>query len=132
MLLNWCRFVVSHPVLAGIKKLPPEDPASLPKLLTDYHLPRLPQAAELNVPPNWARNLLKQGDALVMFDGFDEVPLAERQTVSEWISQQMRHYRESVFIITSRPTAYRQDYTARRPTASFWIEDFDDTNANAL
>ncbi|MBW4520265.1 MAG: GUN4 domain-containing protein [Scytolyngbya sp. HA4215-MV1] len=110
-----------------LKKLPPEDPASLPKLLTEYHLPRLPQAEDLNVPPNWARNLLKQGDALVMFDGFDEVPPAERQMVSEWLSQQMRHYRESVFIMTSRPTAFKNDYTAQRPTASFWIEDFDDT-----
>ena len=110
-----------------LKKLPSEDPASLPKLLMDYHLPRLPHAADLNVPPSWAHNLLKQGDALVMFDGFDEVPPAERQTVSEWISQQMRHYRESVFIITSRPTAYKNNYTAQRPTASFWIEDFNDT-----
>lgn len=106
--------------------LPKDDPASLPKLLTDYHLPRLPQAEDLKVPPNWARNLLKQGEALVMLDGFDEVPPAERAMVSEWLSQQMRHYRQSVFIITSRPTAYKQDYTAQRPTASFWIEDFND------
>jgi predicted NACHT family NTPase len=110
-----------------LKSLPKDDPASLPKLLTNYHLPRLPQSEDLKVPPNWARNLLKRGDALVMFDGFDEVPPAERQTVSEWLSQQMRHYRESVFIITSRPTAYANDYTAQPPTASFWIEDFDDT-----
>jgi hypothetical protein len=109
-----------------LKKLPPNDPASLPKLLTEYHLPRLPQAEDLNVPPNWARNLLKDGDALVMFDGFDEVPPAERSRVSEWLSQQMRHYRESVFIMTSRPTAFKNDYTAQRPTASFWIEDFGD------
>lgn len=109
-----------------LKNLPKDDPASLSKLLTDYHLQRLPQAEDLQVPPNWARNLLKWGNALVMFDGFDEVPPAERQAVSEWLSQQMRHYRESVFIITSRPTAYTNDYTAQRLTASFWIEDFDD------
>jgi len=105
-------------------QLPPDDPASLPKLLTDYHLRRLPQAAALKVPPNWALNLLQQGEALIMFDGFDEVPSADRHRVSEWLSQQMRHYRASVFILTSRPTAYTQDYTAQRPTASFWIEDF--------
>jgi hypothetical protein len=109
-----------------LQALPKDDPASLPKLLTDYHLSRLPQADELKVPPNWARNLLRQGDALVMLDGFDEVPISERSAVSEWLSQQMRHYRESVFIITSRPTAYSQDYTAQRPTASFWVEDFND------
>ena len=109
-----------------LKHLPKDDPASLPNLLTDYHLRRLPQGADLNVPPNWAANLLKQGNALVMFDGFDEVPPAERQAVSEWLSAQMRHYRQSVFMITSRPTAYTNDYTAQRPTASFWVEDFND------
>jgi len=109
-----------------LKHSPKDDPASLPNLLTDYHLRRLPQGADLKVPPNWAANLLKQGNALVMFDGFDEVPPAERQAVSEWLSAQMRHYRQSVFMITSRPTAYTNDYTAQRPTASFWVEDFND------
>jgi hypothetical protein len=108
------------------KDLPKDDPASLPKLLSEYHLPSLPQGADLVTPPNWARDLLKQGKALVMFDGFDEMPSAERQAVSEWLSQQMRHYRQSVFIITSRPAAYTHDYTAQRPTASFWVEDFND------
>jgi predicted NACHT family NTPase len=109
-----------------MKALPTDDPASLPKLLTDYHLPKLPQAEPLQAPPHWARDLLRRGEALVMFDGFDEVPLAERQAVSEWLSGQMRHYRESVFIVTSRPTAYIEDYTAPRPTVSFWVEDFND------
>jgi predicted NACHT family NTPase len=31
---------------------------------------------------------------------------------------------QSIFILTSRPTAYSEDYKARRPTASFWIQDF--------
>lgn len=110
-----------------LKNLPKDDPGSLPKLLTDYHLQRLPRSENLKVPPDWAHTLLKRGKALVMFDGFDEVPLAERQMVSEWLSQQMRHYRQSVFILTSRPTAYKNDYTAQRPTASFWVEEFDDT-----
>jgi len=112
--------------LPELQALPPDDPASLPKLLTEYHLPKLPQAADLKVPPNWARNLLNQGKALVMFDGFDEVPPTERPAVSEWLSRQMRHYPNSVFMITSRPTAYKDDYTAQRPKASFWIEDFND------
>jgi hypothetical protein len=109
-----------------MKALPKDDLASLPKLLTDYHLPRLPQAEALQAPPHWARDLLRRGEALVMFDGFDEVPLAERQAVSEWLSQQMRFYCESVFIVTSRPTAYTEDYTAQRPTVSFWVEEFND------
>jgi hypothetical protein len=96
----------------------------LPELLTQYHLSRLPQGKGLTAPPKWATYLLEQGNALVMFDGFDEVPKAERAAVSDWISEQMRQYPESVFILTSRPTAYKEDYSAKRPTASFWVEDF--------
>jgi predicted NACHT family NTPase len=36
----------------------------------------------------------------------------------------MQKYHEAVFIVTSRPTAYREDYVAKKPTASFWIQDF--------
>jgi predicted NACHT family NTPase len=109
-----------------LNDLPGDDPASLPKLLTDYHLPGLPQGRELQPPPHWARDLLRNGEALVMLDGFDEVPLAERPRVSEWLSQQMRHYPQSVFILTSRPLAYHYGYTARRPGASFWLQEFND------
>lgn len=108
------------------RKLTQEHPPNLPELLTQYHLPKLPQGEQLAPPPKWALDLLNEGNALVMFDGFDEVPPAERGAVSEWLSQQMRQYRQSVFIITSRPAAYTHNYTAKRPTASFWIEDFND------
>ncbi|MEB3357934.1 MAG: GUN4 domain-containing protein [Synechococcales bacterium] len=108
------------------QEFPKDDALSLPNLLTQYHLATLPQGSELQPPPHWARNLLKENKALVMFDGFDEVPPTERSMVSEWLSQQMRHYPNAVFIVTSRPAAYRSDYTAKPPTASFWVDDFND------
>jgi predicted NACHT family NTPase len=102
-----------------------DDAPNLPELLTDYHIGRLTKIKPLDsVPNNWALNILKRGDALVMFDGFDEAPPVERAKVSTWLSDEMRQYPESVFILTSRPTAYSEDYKARRPTASFWIQDF--------
>ena len=107
-------------------ELTKSNPLNLQKLLTDYHIPALPKGHDLKVPPHWATNLLNQGNALVMFDGFDEVPYSDRAKVSEWLSQQMRQYPDSVFIVTSRPVAYTQDYTAKRPSASFWIDDFDE------
>jgi predicted NACHT family NTPase len=108
------------------KELTKENPPTLPVLLTEYHLPKLPQAQDLVASPNWALNLLKRGDALVMFDGFDEVPPTERGAVSEWLSEQMRQYSSSVVILTSRPAAYSNGYTAKRPTASFWVDTFDE------
>ena len=107
------------------KELTKENPPNLPELLTDYHIGRLTKIKPLDaVPNNWALNILRRGDALVMFDGFDEVTPAERAKVSTWLSDEMRQYPESIFILTSRPTAYTEDYTARKPTASFWIQDF--------
>ncbi|TYQ31393.1 GUN4 domain-containing protein [Pseudanabaena sp. UWO310] len=113
-------------ILGGCwKEITKENPPNLPELLTDYHIGRLTKIKPLEpVPSNWALNILRRGDALVMFDGFDEVPPAERAKVSSWLSDAMRQYPESVFILTSRPTAYKEDYVARKPTASFWIKDF--------
>ncbi len=119
------RFIPFLLYLAGFwKEITKENPPNLPDLLTNYHVKRLPQGKGLQVPTNWALNLLKQGEALVMFDGFDEVPPAERAKVSEWLSWEMQQYHKSVFILTSRPTAYKDDYVARKPSASFWIQDF--------
>jgi len=113
-------------ILGGCwKEITKDNSPSLPELLTNYHLGRLTKIKPLEpVPNNWALNILNRGDALVMFDGFDEVPPAERAKVSNWLSNEMRQYPESVFILTSRPTAYTEDYTARKPTVSFWIQDF--------
>ena len=112
--------------LAGCwKEITKENPPDLSELLTTFHIGRLSKIKELEtVPPNWALNLLRRGDALVMFDGFDEVPPVQRHKVSKWLSREMQIYREAVFIVTSRPTAFREDYVARKPTASFWIQDF--------
>ncbi len=120
------KFVPFLLYLAGSwKEIAKENPPDLPELLTTFHIGRLSKIKELEtVPPNWALNLLRRGDALVMFDGFDEVPPVQRAKVSEWLSAEMQKYREAVFIVTSRPTAFREDYVARKPTASFWIQDF--------
>lgn len=59
-------------------------------------------------PPNWFAEQLEQGKALVMFDGLDEVAdVRHRKQVSRWVEQQMRRYRRTPFIVTSRPSGYR-------------------------
>lgn len=107
------------PVLLAIRKyrelLLRKDPPDLPQLIISHHIPSLPMAYRLKkVEPNWAKGILQSGKALVMLDGFDEVPKAERPQVAKWINKQIRQYGESVFIVTSRPKAYReQEHTDR-------------------
>ncbi|PZV18506.1 MAG: NTPase (NACHT family) [Leptolyngbya sp.] len=95
----------------------------LPDLITQHYLPTLSTSTPLNPPPQWATNLLKRGEALVMFDGFDELAEGQRPAVSHWISQQMREYSEATFILTSRPAGFR-DYQAKPPTAPLFVKKF--------
>jgi len=104
-------------------KLIQEKPPSLPKLITQFHVPSLSKNQPLTPPPQWAEKLLASGSALVMFDGFDEVPEGKRQQVSRWLSAQLQEYPQSVFIITSRPAAFK-DYVAQRPAIPIFVNKF--------
>jgi hypothetical protein len=97
---------------------------NLPELITNFHLPKISKKNQLlKPPPKWAESLLNHGDALVMLDGFDELPESDRRKVSYWISEQMQEYDQSVFILTSRPAGY-EDYVANRPATPLTIQDF--------
>ncbi|MEM9216286.1 MAG: GUN4 domain-containing protein [Cyanobacteria bacterium P01_F01_bin.150] len=89
---------------------------SLPSQIQDEHTPALgdlmvQQIQKLprcqNLPPfdQWLQTKLQQGELLVMFDGLDEVPKDQRETVSRWINWQTNAY-ASHFILTSRPHGY--------------------------
>ncbi len=121
------------PVLLVLRKyreqLMQVEPPSLPALINKYHIPDLPESHRLQpVPPNWAKDLLQKGKALVMFDGFDEVPKQERPQVARWLNEQMRQYGKSVFIVTSRPKAYKDQDAADRLALSMpiWVQPFND------
>jgi hypothetical protein len=98
-------------------------PPSLPKLITEFYIPNLCKSNPLSPPPKWAETLLQGKSALIMFDGFDEIPGEKRQQVSNWISDQMREYNQAVFILTSRPAGYK-DYTAQKPALPIYVNKF--------
>ena len=109
-----------------VKSIVQDDSLKLPQLLTD-HAHKLLEDQEYIIPDDWAKNLLLEGQALVMLDGFDEIPSSEeRVKVSTWLNREMPKYKKSVFILTSRPTAYRLDYPNKKLFMNYWINDFDD------
>ena len=104
---NVIRFV---PILLLLRKyrdlLSQENPEDLPSIIEKHHIPSL--TANLQMPTNWARNLLHKGRMLILLDGFDEVPKLQRPLVARWLNEQMRNYPKSVFILSSRPKAYTE------------------------
>jgi hypothetical protein len=102
---------------------------SLIDVIEKYHLAKLPGAAELTLPVDWAKNLLKQGKMLVLLDGLDEVPKDKQATVASWINREMQQYgrTKSIFMLTSRPKAYREQAETNRleMLATLWVEPFD-------
>jgi len=104
-----------------------EPPPDLAELVQHQ---RLKQLQELDVnnklarlPATWAADVLRAGKALVMLDGFDEVPDTERPALSQWLHRQMQRFSESTFILTSRPTAYKQDFEQPLRT-KLWVRPF--------
>ncbi len=71
-------------------------------------LERQANLEDLKPPPGWFAEQLRGGKALVLLDGLDEVAdVRHRKQVSRWVDQQMRRYRQAPFILTSRPSGYR-------------------------
>jgi len=99
------RFV---PVLLLLRNyrdlLTQKNPEDLPTLIEKRHLPNL--NANLQMPIDWARDLLNKGRMMILLDGFDEVSKLQRPLVARWLNTQMRNYPKSVFILSSRPKAY--------------------------
>ncbi len=96
------------PVLMLLRKyrdlLTQENPDDLPTIIEKHHLPSL--NANLQMPTNWAQDLLNKGKMMILLDGFDEVSKSQRPLVARWLNTQMRNFPKSLFILSSRPRAY--------------------------
>ena len=97
----------------------------LPTLIEKHHIPNLSGGKDLKLPPNWAKQQLRQGKMLVMFDGFDEVREEWQPPMSRWIAKQMKAYPQSFFILTSRPGGYK-NYAAEHKPNSVFVKPFND------
>jgi hypothetical protein len=77
----------------------------------------------------WFGKRLRQGKCLVMLDGLDEVPDDDqRQKVSEWVSEQINEYRDTPFILTSRPEGYKK--ARLRDVAELEVQPFNREQRN--
>jgi NACHT domain len=60
-------------------------------------------AAEM--PPSWVHAILRDGNALVLIDGIDELSKAQRTETSKWLKELVYLFPNTRYVITSRPEA---------------------------
>ncbi|MEV4439820.1 NACHT domain-containing protein [Streptomyces sp. NPDC049577] len=76
---------------------------------------RLPLAAQLPVdepPRGWAVRALEAGHVLLLVDGLDEVPQADRAAARKWLTELLRMYPRTRCMVTTRPLAVEDDWLA--------------------
>ncbi|MEU2428883.1 NACHT domain-containing protein [Streptomyces sp. NPDC007861] len=67
----------------------------------------------LTPPDGWADRVLSGGRALVLIDGIDEIPEAERERTRRWLRDLLATYDAgNRWLVTSRPSAVRDDWLA--------------------
>ncbi|WP_405802761.1 NACHT domain-containing protein [Streptomyces halstedii] len=67
----------------------------------------------LSPPDGWTERVLTAGRALILVDGLDEVPEADRHSTRNWLSTLVHTYPGNRWLLTTRPTAVRADWLAR-------------------
>ncbi|WP_440553656.1 NACHT domain-containing protein [Streptomyces sp. SCPE 10] len=67
----------------------------------------------LTPPEGWAERVLTAGRGLVLVDGLDEIPAADRHRTRDWLRSLLAAYPGNHWLLTSRPTAVRADWLAQ-------------------
>ncbi|GGO54975.1 ATP-binding protein [Streptomyces daqingensis] len=63
-------------------------------------------------PAGWAERVLGAGRGLLLVDGIDEVPQAHREEIRRWLRELMGDFPGNLWLVTSRPSAVREDWLA--------------------
>lgn len=58
------------------------------------------------MPKGWVHYILKSGRAVLLIDGLDEVPEAQRESVYEWLTNLCESFERVRIVFTSRPASY--------------------------
>ena len=72
------------------------------------------------IPTSWPHDLLREGRALVLVDGVDELPEGpRREAAKEWLTDLAHTYPNARYVVTSRPAAIRDSW----PDSTFAIAE---------
>lgn len=74
------------------------------------------------MPAGWVHRRLQDGRVLLMVDGVDELPSAQRRTVRPWLAGLVAEYPGMRVVVTSRPAAAGADWLAAEGFATALLE----------
>ncbi|WP_144440914.1 serine protease [Streptomyces roseifaciens] len=122
-LLQWLATITARGDLPpGLGHLSGCMPLTLP-LRTLIRRGELPQPEEflasaagplagLPAAQGWVTRRLTEGTALLLIDGVDEVPEADRRRTLAWVKDLLAAYPDARYVITTRPSAVREGWLA--------------------
>jgi NACHT domain len=74
------------------------------------------------MPSGWVHRRLRSGRALLLVDGVDELPSAQRRAVRSWLSGLIAEYPGVRAVVTSRPAAAGSDWLAAEGFTTAFLE----------
>lgn len=117
-------------------------PYVLPLRALTLHGERLPAPADFltavgcplagTQPKGWESRVLAAGRALVLVDGIDEIPDTERSRTRDWLSDLIDAYPGNRWLVTSRPSAVREDWLAEQEFTELTLSPMNQSEVGAF
>jgi NACHT domain len=105
------------PFLLPLRSLYGNERLDLP--LPEDFLARVADAIAGEAPDKWASGLMREGRAVVLADGIDEVPERHRGEVVAWLTRLAEGYQQADYVVTSRPAAMTDELRAALAAGGF-------------
>ncbi|WP_329037558.1 NACHT domain-containing protein [Streptomyces sp. NBC_01725] len=75
----------------------------------------------LSPPAGWMEAVLTEGRGLLLVDGVDEMPEADRARTKEWLVKLLAAYPHTAVVVTTRPTAVDDKWLSRKEFTEFQL-----------
>ncbi|MFJ3833438.1 NACHT domain-containing protein [Streptomyces sp. NPDC090046] len=115
-------------------------PYVLPLRTLTRHGERLPAPRDFlagtplagEAPEGWEGRVLRDGRALLLVDGIDEIPEAERERARDWLADLITACPGNRWLVTSRPSAVRQNWLAAVDFSEVTLAPMNPANVRAF
>ncbi|MGW7440588.1 NACHT domain-containing protein [Streptomyces sp. NPDC054849] len=115
-------------------------PYVLPLRTLTRHGERLPAPRDLlagtplagEAPEGWESRVMRDGRALLLVDGIDEIPEDEREGARDWLADLITAYPGNRWLVTSRPSAVRRDWLSGEAFTEVTLDPMSPANVRAF